>query len=168
MPVQSDSNDQALGQAICQLIPDAGGSLLSEHSGCRWQKLANCPLLSGEVVELSAQSFAGNAQRAQLVDAQIRHFRKLQNGHIFADTREFNPCPNGGSAGRRMRVYHRSHVEHYGYAQCGEKLMTLRVYLLKNGGTDPSALFDDLANRAGELRQRPARGEHAPRFSRVI
>ena len=142
---------QSEGQAICDLNPDAGGKLSPVHSGCRFEALPDRPLLDGEVVELRARSFAGHVERAALADEQVIYFRRLQKDHLFAYASDFNPCPDNGLAGRRIRVFHTHHVEHYGYAQCGDKIVTLRVHLLKTGGTDPSAVFDKLASRVGPV-----------------
>lgn len=139
------------GQAICDLMPAVGRALGQPKNGCRWSALPERNLLNGEVVELTVQSVAGDVERAALVDEQVRYFRGLQNSHLFANVSDFNPCPDSGFSGRRIRVYRHHHVEHYGYAQCGDKIVTLRVHLLKTGGTDPSAVFDNLANRAGPI-----------------
>ena len=138
---------QAEGLAICDLIPVVGRALGQPKNGCRWNALSDRPLLDGEVVELRARSFAGHVERAALADEQVIYFRRLQKDHLFAYASDFNPCPDNGLAGRRIRVFHTHHVEHYGYAQCGDKIVTLRVHLLKTGGTDPSAVFDKLASR---------------------
>ncbi|MBK8375495.1 hypothetical protein [Sphingorhabdus sp.] len=142
---------QMEGQAICDLIPAVGRALGQPKNGCRWSALPERNLLNGEVVELTVQSVAGDVERAALVEEQVRYIRGLQNSHLFANVSEFNPCPNNGFSGRKIRVYRHHHVEHYGYAQCGDRIVRLRVHLLKTGGTDPSTVFDNLANLAGPI-----------------
>jgi hypothetical protein len=145
----AESETPPFDQAVCDLIAGDGRASSFAKSVCRWKNLPNRPLLTDEVVELSIQNFADERQRAALVDSQVLYFRRIQLGHLFVEESDFNLCPSDGKAGRKVRIFHRSHVEHFGYAQCGDRIVTLRVYLLKTGGTDPSAVFEDIASRAG-------------------
>ncbi|MEQ1538835.1 MAG: hypothetical protein ABL928_07910 [Sphingorhabdus sp.] len=147
----AERDSAELGQAICSLLPSSGVVIENSGVGCRWSALPDRPLLRGEVVELSVTQSTDEAARKSVVGDHRRYIDQMKQSHLFAKVTALNPCLQSGLEGNRIWIFHAQFTEMSGYAECNGQIISLKVYLDKNGGTGPTKVFDDLIQRVVPL-----------------
>jgi hypothetical protein len=140
-----------LQQDICSLLPSAGSVIENNAVGCRWSALPERRLLRDEVVELTFNHSADEAVHSRIASDQALYIQRMKGLHLFTKVTELSPCPQGEGSGRRIWIFHETFTEMSGYTRCGDRTIALKVYLHQNGGTSPTAVFDDLIQRAAPL-----------------
>jgi hypothetical protein len=147
----ADTGQPDLRQDICNLLPAAGSVIENTAVGCRWTALPERRLLPDEIVELTFNLSADEAVHSKIASDQALYIQRMQGLHLFTKVTELSPCLQGERSGRRIWIFHERFTEMSGYTRCGDRTIALKVYLHKNGGTSPTAVFDDLIQRATPL-----------------
>jgi hypothetical protein len=147
----ADGDRQKLGQDICNILPSKGSPVWDSGAGCRWAALPDRLLVQGEVVELFIRQSADERVSNAIGVGHKRYIDQMKGSYLFTRVTELNLCSQSAPAGRKIVIYHAEFVEVFGYAECNGKTVSLKVYLDKNGGSSPNAVFDDLFLRISPL-----------------